>query len=290
MNLMDLVTTNPDGSCSPKLDKGQRVLFIGRTGSGKSNAEISGPGPIYTFDCDNRMKGTSSALSWLGIEKFKQIDFDYYNPSDGFASIDDKLTTFLEQAQKRSLKYKTICIDSVGSLIYLLALDSQRLRGVSSGDIKGKVRGKVKFLHPDDYNYVATALRILMYERFMPLNELGINTFFSAWVTDKWGKSSSGKEYDAPEIIGEKIVGPGNTVEEFNGYFDEAYYFRKEPNVISNLPPKFTVEFNGSFAKTAINLPPGKFDVTGKNFYQFWEAEAKKAFYKERKENGPSPK
>ena len=269
MNAMDLVLTNPDGTFSPKLDKGQRILMVGRSGSGKSNAEVSFPAPLYTFDFDNRFKGTTSALKWLGIDRYKQIEFDYYNPLDGFSILDDKLSTFLEQAQKRTLKFKTLCFDSVGSLVYMLALDSQRLRGQHK-DFSGKVRGKVKFLHPDDYNYVSTALRLLVYERFFPLNELGINILCSAWVTDKWGKSKSAKEYDPPEVIGEKIVGPGNAVEEFVGYFDEAYYFRKEPAAIAGRQPKYTVEFNGSFAKTAINLPPGEFDISNKSFYEFW--------------------
>lgn len=269
MNAMDLLQQSPDGSFAPKLGKGQRILMVGRSGSGKSNAEVSFPGPLYTFDCDNRFKGTTSALKWLGVERYKQIEFDYYNPSDGFAAIDDKLSNFLEQAQKRTLKFKTLCFDSVGSLVYMLALDSQRLRGQHK-DFAGKVRGKVKFLHPDDYNYVSTALRLIMFERLFPLNELGINTLCSAWVTDKWGKSRSAGEYDPPEVIGEKIVGPGNAVEEFVGYFDEAYYFRKDPAAIAGRQPKYTVEFNGSFAKTAINLPPGVFDISNKSFYDFW--------------------
>ena len=277
MNLMDLVKSNDDGSYSPRLDKGQRILFVGRSGSGKSNAEISFPGPLYVFDCDNRIKGTVSAMEWLRIERFKQIDFDYFNPSDGFTGIDDKLSSFLEQAQTRKLKYKTLCLDSVGSLIYMLALDSQKLRG-QGRDISGKVRGKVKFLHPDDYNYVATALRLIVFERFMPLNELGINILCSAWVTDKWGKSKSAKEYDPPEVIGEKIVGPGNTVEEFTGYFDEAYYFRKDFNFPGS-PPKYSVEFSGAFAKTAINLPAGLHDVTGKSFYDYWVETVNRSIY-----------
>jgi hypothetical protein len=282
MNLLDLVTKNEDDSYSPKLDKGQRILLVGRTGSGKSNAEISFPGPAYVFDFDNRIKGTVSALKWLGLEKFKTIDFDYYNPSDGFGVMDDKLSSFLEQAQTRKLKYKTLCFDSVGSIIYTLALESQRLRGANK-DFTGKVRGKVKFLHPDDYNYVATAIRLIVFERFMPLNELGINILVSAWITDKWGKGKNSKEYDAAEIIGEKIVGPGNTVEEFNGYFDEAYYFRKEASLLHDAP-RYTVEFNGTFAKTALNLPPGIFDVTGKSFYDFWVEKVGRSIYSERKE------
>ena len=71
-------------------------------------------------------------------------------------------------------------------------------------------------------------------------------------------------------MIGERILGPGNAVEEFTGYFDELYYFRKEQPLVQGLKPKYTVEFNGPFAKSALGLPPGKFDITNTNFYDFW--------------------
>ena len=269
MNILDLLTKNSDNTFSPKLDKGQRILFVGRSGSGKTNAEVSFPKPSYTADFDNRMRGAISARAWISDEDFRKIDFDFYNPSDGFEAYDNKLTSILDEAQKRKCKYSTIHTDSIGALVYCLALDSQRLRGTSK-TFDGKVRGKVKFLHPDDYNYVSTALRIIMFDRIFPLNEAGINVIFSAWVSDKWGKKDGADPYAPAEVIGERILGPGNAVEEFTGYFNEQYYFRKEKAIVEGQSPKYTVEFNGAFAKSALGLPPGKFDITNKNFYEFW--------------------
>lgn len=272
MNILDLLTKEPDGSFSPKLDRGMRMLFVGRSGSGKTNAENSFPRKRYVADFDNRMRGAISSRQWLGDEEFSQTDFDFFNPSDGFSSYDNHLTESLELAQKRKIKYQTEICDSVGALIYCLALDSQRLRGANK-DFSGKVRGKVHFLHPDDYNYVSTALRLIAFDRIFPLNEAGVNTIFSAWVADKWGKDPNAKsDYEPSIVTGERILGPGNAVEEFTGYFDEQYYFRKEKPVVEGQAPKFTVEFNGAFAKSALGLPPGKFDITGKNFYQFWRS------------------
>ena len=272
MNILDLLTKEPDGSFSPKLDKGQRMLFVGRSGSGKTNAEVSFPGPSYTADFDNRMRGAISAMAWLGEERFKTINFDFYNASDGFAGYDSHLTESLDLAQKRKQKNQTELCDSLGALVSCLALDSQRLRGLDKKSFDGKVRGKVHFLHPDDYNYVSTAMRLIMFDRIFPLNELGINTIFSAWVADKWGKPQNAADYAPNEVIGERILGPENIMENFLGYFDEQYYFRKEKPVVEGQAPKFTVEFNGAFAKSALGLPPGKFDITGKNFYQFWRS------------------
>lgn len=277
MNALELFELK-DGVYRPKVSEGMRFLFVGRSGSGKSTAIVSWPDPSYDFDCDNRFRGAIGAAKWLGIEKFKRIDFKHYNPSDGFDALDTDLNVMINDAEKKRCKYHTLAFESVGTLIFMLALDSQKKRGVkgSTEYMKGKSRGKVEFLHPDDYNYVSTALRLLIYNYIFPLNELGINTIFSAWVADRWGKKQNAKDYDPPEVIGEKILGPGNAVEEFMGYFDELYYFRKEDGIVASQPPKFTVEFSGGLAKSALGLSHGKHDITGKDFYSFWASEVNK--------------
>lgn len=280
MNAMDLLEVNDLGQHVPKLSVGHRFLFIGRSGSGKSNAITSFPGPIYDFDCDNRFKGAVPSFRWLGVEKFRTINFDYYNPKDGFEAIDNKLNEIANNAEKKKFDYQTIAIESVGTLIYTLALDSQKKRNAikTPGEAKGKIRGRVEFLHPDDYNYVSTAMRLLMYNYIFPLNEMGITTIFTAWPTDKWGKKQGAQPYDPPEVIGEKILGPGNTVEEVMGYFDETYVFRKIPPITSTQSPKFVVEFSGGLAKTCYGLAAGDHDVTSKSFFDLWSEMVKNRF------------
>lgn len=272
MKALDLFLKTNEGY-DLRTDKGQRILFVGRSGSGKSCALTSFPKDLYEFDIDNRFRGAASSIKWIGVEEFKRIEFDFYNPKDGFDAIDSKLNQLANDIEAKRSNIRTISFESVSALIFLLTLDSQRKRGVkgSPGSFAGKVRGRVEFLHPDDYNYCSTALRLIMFNYIFPLNEMGINTIFSAWIADKWGRPKSSKEFDMPEVIGEKILGPGNTVEEFIGYFDEAYYFRKNEGIVMGKPPKYTVEFNGSFAKTAYPLPPGEFDITGKSFFPMWE-------------------
>jgi hypothetical protein len=269
MNALDLFTKDGE-DFNLRLDKGQRVMFVSRSGHGKSSALVSYPSKIYVFDFDNRFRGIAPSIRWLGKEKFQGIDFDFYNPNDGFAAIDDKMNTLVNLAVRRQCPYQTIGFESVGTLLSMFTLDSQRLRGAVK-ESGGKVRGRVKFLHPDDYNYALTAMRLLMFNYIFPLNELGINTIFSAWVADKWGKPSNAKEFDPPEVIGERIIGPGNTVEEIMGYFDDLYYFRKHRPMISGQAPRFTVEFNGGLAKTPYPLPNGEVDITSANFFQIWK-------------------
>lgn len=271
MNALDLFTKVGD-SYEFKTQKGMRFLFVGRSGSGKSNAVVSFPEKIYDFDFDNRFRGAASAISWLGAEKFSKIDFDFYNPKDGFAAVDKKLNEIANNQERRNNPYATLAFESVSTLLTTLALDSQRLR-----EGKGRTRGVVGFLHPDDYNYVSTAMRLLMYNYIFPLNEMGVNVIFSAWPVDKWARPKDAAEYAPPEVVGEKIIGPGNAVEELIGYFDEVYYFRKKPSLLPGKPPNFTVEFNGGFAKSAFSLKPGEHDITGKNFFSFWEESVKNA-------------
>lgn len=267
MNAMDLLNSD----LKPKLKVGTRFLFVGRSGSGKENAAVSFPKRMYEFDCDNRFAGALSAVNWVGADEFRKIDFDFYNPKDGFAAIDDKLTSIHNALDKKQTEIRTVIMSSIGSMAALLALDSQLLRGQSKSEsFKGKRRGKVEFLHPDDYNYVSTAFRFLTFERFFPMAELGCNMILTAWVADRWGKKPGAGEYDPPQVIGEKVLAPGNFVEEVVGYFDEVYYFRKHPGIIGK-PPRYTVEFNGpSLAKSALGLPTGEVDITGRSFYSAW--------------------
>jgi len=267
------VTEFLDDNSLPKLGTGFVGLFVGRSGSGKTCAEAAFTkyGPMYIFDSDNRIRGLLEAVRWLGKERLSVVEFDYYNPKDGFAAIDQKLETFVLKASQRQLPYKTIVFDSVGSLIFMLALDSQRLRGVEK-KFSGRIRGSVKFLHPDDYNYVSMAFRQLIYNGVMPLAEAGINVIFSGWLVGKWGKRPGADEYAPAEEIGERLIGPQNTAEEIVGYFDEVYKFTKEPALKG---ARYFVEFNGGFAKTALGLPPGKFDITGADFLSVWEAKIK---------------
>jgi hypothetical protein len=269
MNVLDLFEKD---STVPRIDKGFVGLFVGRSGSGKTCAEASFAryGRMYIFDSDNRIRGIAASAKWLGLDIVKNIDFDFYNPQDGFKAIDDKLTIFKAQAQKRELVYKTLCFDSCGSLIYMLALDSMRLRGKDSG----RARGSLKFLHPDDYNYVSMAFRQIMFNGVFPLAEMGVNVIFSGWLVTRWGKRKDANDYEPPEEIGVRLVGPQNLAEEIIGYFDEIYTFEKKVTV-EGFPPRFFVEFNGEFSKTSLGLPAGRFEITGKDFLAFWQEKIK---------------
>lgn len=272
-NALSLLQKTPEGEFIPKMEKGTTLLAVGRSGSGKTCANFSFPGKIYVFDMDHRMKGGTKSIVWLGKEKLAQIDFDTYNVDKGFAKINDKMEVLLKDAQQGKSEYKTIIFESIGALTKLLALDSKQLRGITSD--KGKKRGSLRFLSPDDYNYVSAAMSEIIFEFALPMSALGINVIFSGWIVDKWGKPVSdkglpieGTEYAPNVVVGEKLLATDKLAEEIPGYFNEVYYFHREKGARG---VKYTVEYDGSFARNTLGLPSGQFDITNKSFFESWK-------------------
>ena len=267
MNALSLLPKTETGY-NIKLNKGLRFLFIGPSGSGKSNAAVSFPKPMWVFDIDHRINGIISALKWLGEEEFSKIDYKQYTPTDGFEAIDKKCSEILEDLTNKRPTFATVQFSSLGPLLFNFILDSQNLR-LSDKPKSGKRRGKVNFPVPDDYNYNSIAMRILMYEWVFKVNELGVNVIFDAWPVDKWGRKADAGEYDPPVVIGQKILGPGNAVEEALGYFDEVYVFRADHNEFSG-KSNYYVRFKGGLAKTSLNLPGTEVEITETSFYDVW--------------------
>lgn len=274
-NALSLLNKTESGEFVPKIEKGMTLLHVGRHGAGKTCANFSFPGATYVFDMDQRMKGGASSLVWLGKEKLSKIDFDTYTVDKGFAKINDKMEELLTLAQARKCSYQNILFESIGALTKLLALDSKALRGS-----EGKKRGSLRFLTPDDYNYVSAAMSEIIFEFALPMSTLGHNVIFSAWIVDKWGKPVdsnglplSGSEFAPNVVIGEKLLATDKLAEEIPGYFNEIHYFRKEKGLRG---PKYTVEFNGTFARNTLGLVPGQIDITNKSFYDCWKEQIEK--------------
>jgi hypothetical protein len=271
MNALDLLTRTPEGDFKPKIDKGFVGLFVGHSGCGKDCAEASFAklGKMYVFDVDNRIRGLLASSSWLGVDIIKNIDFDFYNPRDGFKAIDDKLDKFLALAISRNLEYKTICINSTSSLVYSLAIESRRARGE-----KGRTLAGLKFTDPGDYNFMSMAMRQIQFLYAMPLAELGVNIIFSGHLVDRWEKPKIDREqgiteYSPAVVTGHKLLGPDKLAEELPGYFDEVYLFKKE--AITTLNTTYKVQFSGQFAKTTLPISGKELDLTNKSFYDEWK-------------------
>src|SRR5438105_97841 len=101
----------------------QTLLFIGDSGTGKSIAACSYPGPIYVASCDGRM---GSVAEWFRGRT--DIEFDQFTD---FESLNDKVDEF----ESTGYQYKTIvCPDPVTMVSDFLMRYAFKLRGAVEYD------------------------------------------------------------------------------------------------------------------------------------------------------------
>lgn len=249
------------------------ALFAGKSGSGKTAAiaSLAELGPMYIQDIDQRARGMLGCTH-LNPEVLSNIEIDQsITFSSGWQALDKKLEIFKIKQEQRQSSFKTLVVESAYTLQQMLIADSMRLRGMDKNSFKGKVRGGMRFFHPDDYNYASTGLKQIVYEYFLSLR---CNVIVSGWVVDEWGKpQGEGNEYSDNVVVGKKLLGTDKFVSEFPGYFDEVYYFNKEETGASSNPLKFTVQFETSLAKTSRQELRGKgvVDLTHKSFYKVYQ-------------------
>lgn len=248
-------------------------LFVGPSGAGKTCAIASyaALGPMYIFDFDGRMAGMLGQKSILG-EFFKNIEYDRYDISKGFMEVDKRLDSLVAQAQNRDLKYKTIVLESLPTMINSFLEMAVQLEGVKSAGLPSRLVGGVRMLSPQHYNWASRAFRDLVYNGLRRL--IGCNVIVSGWTVDQWGKriikradgSEGIDEYGPKEVIGRKLLLTEKIAEEVPGYFDEVYEFDKQETGLPSQPVKFICKFRSTIAKTAHENYPNWMDFTNKSF------------------------
>lgn len=255
-------------------------LWVGDSGSGKTAAIASfvEAGPIEWWSIDGRWAGIFGSLSFLGKEILDKINLvQFNNKRDVYAQMADQLDIYTIKQERNQLPFKTFVLEETCTLSDILLINSMRLRGVLSpkdkqqqSDIKGKMRGRTAFAHPDDYNYVMSSLRLLFHEDLKPLR---CNIIFAAWIVDEWDKDPN-NEYSPQIRVGSSLNTTRKLASKIPGLFDETYFFSNEPTGMKDNPVKYTVQFEpitpeASLAKTCIPSLKGhgKVNVTNKNFY-----------------------
>jgi hypothetical protein len=256
------------------------AMIVGNAGSGKTSAIASFASetePMYVFDIDHRIKGILGSKEWLS-GSLAHIDFDQYDTRDGFIEVERRFERFYNMYEKRDLKYKSILIESVGSLAEMFLLDCQRNKGLIQGaDLsklpadkrKGtRIQGNIAFPVPDDYHYVKRAFHILFYNYFTAFPKC--NIFLSAWTTDRYGKDPENPYGENVMLPGKGLLATNKLASELPGYFDEIWEFTKEETGVSRQPVAYKVKFNSYLAKTSIPELARcvSLDLTGKNFNQ----------------------
>ena len=136
--------------------------------------------------------------------------------------------------------------------------------GRSGETARGRFLGSVAMAGPEEYGYEAqTTYDILSALRTLPIP----NIICTAHVVEKYGKENPNDKYSPTVIVGEKLSLRDKISANIGIYFDHIFRFDRE---MMGGEERFFVQFRGDLACTSYaELPPGKLDITGKDFYKF---------------------
>lgn len=239
------------------------ALFIGRSSSGKTVAAASMPKPMQELDFDLRANGIVNAVQqgWLPAEGIDIIQFD---PFKGYLPVEQHLNLLYTMSLTRQLQFKSIDLGSATSLIRLLNLTTLNMPNSTAGI--GHINlGGLAVTGPADYKFESQAFhKIIDFLRILPCN-----VTLSAHIVDKYGKRAGAKDTDPQVVIGEKLtLGTANLAENILAMFNDVYKFTKE---MVNGEDRYYVEFCTEIARNSFGIPPGKHDITKKNFWDYFQ-------------------
>lgn len=241
------------------------ALFVGQSGSGKSDAAASFPWPFHEMDFDLRANGIVAAINqgWLCTNRsLDDIDIKQFDPLGGWVQVQNHLNDLRGLFRNGVLKTQTIDIGSLTSMTRLFKTTAVLTPlNDKAGGGHFNLAG-LSMTGPSDYNFEAQATHAV----FDFLKGFPCHVICSAHIIDKWGKPPGAKEISANEVIGEKLSITDKLGANVLTYFNDVYRFSK---AIVGGQEKFFVEFSTEMAKNSFGLPPGKFDITRKEFYPF---------------------
>ena len=228
-------------------DEFWRILFVGRSGSGKSTQSSKwGKPPRFMFDFDNRIQSIAGA------------DVEFYQPAigSGWDKVDPTLTKLLQAAKKDQYPYNVTIMSSVTASVRLMTKDA--IANEDSGIMK---RGRLKIPGLRQYLYRAEALQQLYFDNILTFPG---DKIIEAHLVDEFDENMK-------KTGNEKILAPGNFGQELPGYFNEIWQFEKESSTNASAPRKYMVYFdNRGESRSAIPKlrEVQQLDITGKNLYE----------------------
>jgi hypothetical protein len=237
------------------------ALCIGRSGDGKSVAESQFPRPLLTFDFDYRFGGVAAAAK-VKMENGKSlldldgIEYRQYAPKRGFKPVDTDLEVIDTLFRNGQKPYATIVIDSLTALTRLMVVTSHTLQD-------GRFVGSLRISGPADFNFEQAGT----HQCFDFLKSFPCNILCSAHIVDRYGRVKTKDDpFPMSSVIGEKLSIRDNLGENVLAYFDNVFKFSRD---YDGSKVRFYVEFSTDLAKNIFGIPPGKHDITGKNFYAY---------------------
>jgi hypothetical protein len=260
-------------------------LFVGPADSGKSYAassfgfkskEFGGddPRPCYVMDCDGRVQALRG----------RPVEYDSYTNIDGAIGVINRLIEIRETCIKfnKAPFHTLVCPDSFTSFCDFAIADSLEItekanEGKKAGDRKGRLKGNLQLLTFDDYGYEAEAVRKLLWENLNDIKRFA-NVIVTAHEVTKWRTipptnvgGLATKVDDGLQILARDKISARLPVK-----FDEIYHFQPKETIISTKQLRRTVCFQSILGRTSHpalqRLGTVPQDITGKEFYPYWQS------------------
>ena len=237
-----------------------RVLFVGKSGSGKSTAAVTAPPKKFMIDLDRR------ARSVAGTE-----DLTIFQPGirDGWADISPILEKTVNQADR--YPFQTTIVSSVTSALKIFTQDSlnfikskKQIKDDPEAESGAMQFGSLLIPGLRNYGFRAKCMDNLFFHTILQLPN---NIIVEAHMIDNFNTDGI-KE-------GESILAPDKFAQALPGFFDEVWYF--ETKDISSSVRQHHCWFHGhNIARTTIpalrNYKGVKgnptLDWTNKNFFE----------------------
>lgn len=251
------------------------ALFVGRSGSGKTVAEVSFPKPLHVEDFDGRIGGAQieqpdgKQVSWLPLD---EITYDYYPPRK--QGLIDDINKHLEELQNLgqlapAVKFiKTHVTDSITNECYAFICQALPLTHFSQDNgrqvRRGRWLGAISMAGPEDYGFESQGIAdYVSWLKTLPIQ----NVIVSAHSVDVYGKPEDDNGNELPYansiVVGKKLSIRDKISENIQTNFDHIFEFERDVE-------KFYVTFKGKLARTSYSwLPSGRHEWTNRNFYEF---------------------
>ena len=253
-------------------EKRFKALFIGGKHTGKTCAACSfrdnDSQVIDVLDFDGRIRGLLGA-PWINR---KNIQYTYFPPRSKtlFEDINKKLEVY--ETMQISGQYQnlpqTLIEDSLTAQTIGMIVQSVPLTHNLDGKDKkktGKFIGNFAMPDPGDYGFEAqTTYNIMSFFNSLPIQ----NIIVTAHLIPIFGKSDKDNPYSETIQIGNRVSVRDKIWANISIFFDHIFVFSRNGNGQFG-KEQFFVEFRGDVACTSYSeLPNGKIEITGKNFYQ----------------------
>lgn len=244
-----------------KPDQRNFMLFAGESGDGKSAAAASFPKPLFNADFDSRFDGVSNCLKQGWLKDEDKIEYQQFSPMGGWLPVEKFFSQFDMDRMAGSFKYKTMQIDSLTSLARLVLNFSHTFQKGNKVGEDGK--GIIRMSGPADFNLEQTGV----HQFFDHIRSYPCNIIVTAHIVPRWGRIKTDENpFPQSEITGEKLSVRDNLGANVLSYFNNVFRFSRE-QVGSDM--RYFVEFSSSLAKNSFGIPPGRFDITKKEFWPF---------------------